>query len=79
MATDVQYEVGDWVYLKLQLHHQKSVASRPFSEARVSILWAIQVIQRAGKVADKLQFLESVHIHLVFHVSQLKKQLENSR
>ncbi|GJV27604.1 putative mitochondrial protein [Tanacetum coccineum] len=66
--TDREYEVGQWVYLKLQPHRQVSVRL-----GNPRYYGPFQVIQRVGQVVYKLELPSSSLIHPVFHVSQLKK------
>ncbi|KAH0643232.1 hypothetical protein KY290_034830 [Solanum tuberosum] len=71
--SDRVFAVGDWVYLKLQPYRQVSVAAQPFNKlaAKYYILYIIDAY--VGAVAYKLLLHVDVLIHLIFHVSQLKR------
>lgn len=70
---DVQYEVGDSVFLKFRPHHQttlKKVINPKLSPCYFS---PFHILQKVRSVAYKLQLPTSAKIHPIFHVSQLKK------
>ncbi|GMI64808.1 hypothetical protein HRI_000150100 [Hibiscus trionum] len=73
--TDMEFQVGDWVYLKLQPYQQTSLALRRNLKLTARFYGPYRVIARIGLVAYKLFLPDSSKIHPVFHVSLLKKKI----
>nr|GEZ63242.1 retrotransposable element Tf2 [Tanacetum cinerariifolium] len=71
--TDRQYEVNNWVYLKLQTYRQVTVRQGLYHKISSKFYGPFQVIERIGIVAYKLQLPMTVKIHPFFLVTQLKK------
>ncbi|GJR90561.1 retrotransposable element Tf2 [Tanacetum coccineum] len=71
--TDRQFEVGDWVYLKLQPHRQVSIRQGHQHKLSPKYYGPFRIEERIGEVAYKLQLPDHSQIHSVFHISQHKK------
>ncbi|XP_052728408.1 transposon Tf2-1 polyprotein isoform X1 [Vigna angularis] len=73
------FEVGDWVYLRIRPHRQTSMPTRLHPKLSARYFGPFQISQRVGEVAYKLQLPDTARIHPVFHVSQLKKAIGERR
>ena len=70
-----EFQVGEWVYLKLQPHIQSSVAFRSNHKLSFRFFGPYKIIARVDLVAYKLDLPATAQIHPVVHVSQLKKHV----
>ncbi|GJU51099.1 retrotransposable element Tf2 [Tanacetum coccineum] len=66
--TDRSFEVGTWVFLKLQPHRQVTVRQRHYHKLSSKYFGPFQITEKIGKVAYRLQMPSHSLIHHVFHV-----------
>uniref|UniRef100_A0A2N9HZR1 Reverse transcriptase n=1 Tax=Fagus sylvatica TaxID=28930 RepID=A0A2N9HZR1_FAGSY len=71
------FQVGEWVFLRLQPFRQKSV-SRKHGKLAARFYGPFQIVEKVGAVAYRLELPEEAQIHNVFHVSCLKPKLGQS-
>jgi hypothetical protein len=75
--SEREFEVGDWVFLRLQPYKQMSLKQQKKDNKLAPKYYGpYKVLQRIGSMAYKLELPPSSHVHPVFHVSFLKKVIE---
>ncbi|KAJ0491928.1 putative nucleotidyltransferase, Ribonuclease H [Helianthus annuus] len=67
------FEVGDWVYLKLQPYVQTSLRLHKYSKISQKYFGPFRVVNKIGDAAYTLDLPSSSQLHPTFHVSLLKK------
>jgi hypothetical protein len=68
------FEVGDWVFLRLQPYKQMSLKeAKKDNKLSPKYYGPYKVLQKIGTMVYKLELPASSRVHLVFHVSCLKK------
>ncbi|XP_073224803.1 uncharacterized protein [Cicer arietinum] len=72
----VNFDVGEWVFLKLQPYKFKSLVDRPYAKLDPKYYGLFQTLSRVGEVAYKLNLPLETKVHPMFHVSWLKKALK---
>lgn len=76
---ELEFEVGDYVYLKLRPYRQTSMMARRNEKLSPKYLGPYWIKERVSKVAYRLALPKEALIHLVFHVSQPKKALGSNK
>ncbi|KAK4391075.1 hypothetical protein Sango_2170800 [Sesamum angolense] len=76
--SEREFAVGDLVFVKLRPYKQTSLKSHCIYKLMPRFFGPFKVLQRVGAIAYKLELPERTRIHLVFHVSQLKKKTGSS-
>jgi len=68
---DANFNIGDWVYVKLRPYRQTSIADK-YQKLGKHFYGPYQITDSIGKVAYRVALPPSAKIHPVFHCSKLK-------
>ncbi|GJT96460.1 putative nucleotidyltransferase, ribonuclease H [Tanacetum coccineum] len=69
---ELSFQVGDYVFQKIQPYRQRSLAKRRYEKLSPRFFGPYRVKRVVGPVAYELQLPSDARIHPVFHVSMLK-------
>jgi hypothetical protein len=73
-CSERSFEVGDWVFLRLQLYKHISLKkTKKDNKLSPKYYGPYKVLQNIGTMTYKLEFPTSSRVHLIFHVSCLKR------
>ncbi|CAJ2679805.1 unnamed protein product [Trifolium pratense] len=75
---EVDYQVGDMVYLKIQPYKLQKLAKRFNQKLSPRYYGPYEILERVGAVAYKLKLPEDSRVHPVFHASLLKKAVSTN-
>lgn len=76
---EVQFEIHDWVYVKLRPYQQSSLSCFKHPKLAPSFISPFMIVARIGQVAYRLALPKESLIHPVFHVSVLCKAVGSNR
>jgi hypothetical protein len=73
-----EFEVGDWVFLRIQPYKQISLKKKnKYNKLAPKYYGLYKAFQRIGSMDYKLEMPPSSCVHPIFHVSFLKKVINN--
>ncbi|KAJ0440472.1 putative nucleotidyltransferase, Ribonuclease H [Helianthus annuus] len=69
---ELTFQIGDYVFLKIQPYRQKSLAKRRYEKLSPRFFGPYRVKKTVGSVSYELELPPEAKIHPVFHISMLK-------
>ena len=76
--SEQSFNVGDWVFLRLQQYKQMSLNNtKKDKKLSPKYYGPYKVLQNIGSMAYKLELPASLQVHPFFHVSCLKKVIDD--
>ncbi|KAM0028068.1 putative nucleotidyltransferase, Ribonuclease H [Helianthus debilis subsp. tardiflorus] len=69
---ELMFQVGAYVFLKIQPYRQKTLAKRRYEKLSPRFFGPYRIKRAVGPVAYELELPPEARIHLVFHISMLK-------
>ncbi|KAK4280607.1 hypothetical protein QN277_012213 [Acacia crassicarpa] len=73
---DVQFEVGEHVYVRIQPYRLRTLAKRSNEKLSPRFYGPFKIVEKVGVVAYRLDLPPSARVHPVFHISVLKKSVQ---
>lgn len=68
----IEFNVGDWVFVKLKPYQQLIVAHRLYHKLSPRYFGPFQISAKISSMAYQIDFLPNNTIHNVFHISMLR-------
>lgn len=70
---EVTFEVGEYVFLRLQPYRQQSLARLRYAKLSPSFFGPYKILRSVGPMAYELELPSDSKIHPIFHVSLLRQ------
>lgn len=77
--TEREFEVGEWVFVKIQPYKQLSVKQKEKNKLAPKFYGPYQINKKISQVAYGLSLPETSRVHNIFHVCYLKRALGNNQ